>query len=86
MRGPAAPFLMTLLLGGCAVSPSINVLGAYFPDWMFCVVGAMGVATLVHFVMRALRGPSRTVSPLPVTYFAVTAVVALAAWLAFFAN
>jgi hypothetical protein len=31
-------FLPALLLAGCAHSPTLDVLGSYFPAWMVCIV------------------------------------------------
>ena len=75
------------LLGGCATSPSLNVLGAYFPDWMFCIVGAIVAAIVVHLVLRATGALNKaTTSILPVAYTALTVLLALVGWLIFFQN
>ena len=77
--------VLCALLGGCATVPSINVLGAYFPDWMFCIVGAIVVASFLQSLLRA-RGivgrPGGMAAPL--AYFALTVILALIGWLAFF--
>jgi hypothetical protein len=75
------------LLGGCATAPSVNVLGAYFPDWMFCIVGAILATVVIH---AALRASGRLVNPahlmLPITYAALITTLALVGWLIFFRN
>ena len=75
------------LLGGCATVPSINVLGAYFPDWLFCIVGAILVASIVQAWLRAtgrLANVGRLT--LPIAYVALVTTLALAGWLIFFKN
>lgn len=78
---------LCILLGGCATTPSISVLGAYFPDWMFCIVGAIVATGVAHGLMRngglfVHFGPRY----LPLAYAALTSALALAGWLIFFKN
>ena len=87
MRSRATLFIACALLGGCATSPSVGVLGAFFPDWLFCMVGAIVVTALIHAGLRAaglLRHPGRLM--LPVVYSALTMTLALVGWLIFFQN
>jgi hypothetical protein len=35
------------------MTPSINVLGAYFPDWMFCIVFAVLATMGIHVALQA---------------------------------
>ena len=70
-------------LQGCAVSPSIGVLGAYFPDWLFCIVAGVVLAIVCFILLKRmsherLLGPPALVYPTLVTFFS------LAAWLIFF--
>ncbi len=79
--------LLCALLGGCAAVPSINVLGAYFPDWMFCIIGAIVTTGLLQALLRAkgfVGRPGGLVAP--VAYSALTAMLALTGWLVFFNN
>ncbi|MCP3725137.1 YtcA family lipoprotein [Paraburkholderia sp. CNPSo 3272] len=81
----AWPACASLSLGGCAISPSLPLFGAAFPDWLFCIAGGVVATVIVHRVLgrRGLRG---ALSPLAVTYPALTAIFATAAWLIFFAH
>lgn len=75
------------LLGGCATSPSIGLLGAFFPDWLFCFAGALIATASIHTGLRAtgmLRQPGRFA--LPAAYSALTVTLALIGWLLFFQN
>lgn len=87
MRSPATLFFLCALLGGCSTAPSINVLGAYFPDWMFCIVGAIVATGVVHAALHAaglLRLSAG--STLPLAYSSMTISLALVGWLIFFNN
>ncbi|TDG16897.1 hypothetical protein EYW47_39380 [Paraburkholderia silviterrae] len=65
------------------MAPSMNVLGAYFPDWLFCSVAGVGLAIMVYVILeRAQIGhrfaPTAVLYPTLVTFFS------LAVWLIFF--
>ena len=79
--------LLGVLLSGCASSPSISVLGAFFPDWMFCILGAMVATAVIHVALRAAGKLSLLGQhPLPLIYAPLTTVLALVGWLTFFMN
>ncbi|EEA02309.1 conserved hypothetical protein [Burkholderia sp. H160] len=75
--------MSTVLLDGCAFSPSIPLLGAAFPDWLFCIVCGVAGAILVHLALSR-RGANSALAPLAISYPALSALLAMAAWLAFF--
>jgi cell division protein FtsX len=70
---------------GCSLSPSIAVLGAFFPDWLFCLVGAL-VATLVVHTGLSARGHADSLGPKPLVYPTLLLLFALLGWLIFFRN
>ncbi|WP_243736767.1 MULTISPECIES: YtcA family lipoprotein [unclassified Cupriavidus] len=79
--------LVCAMLGGCATAPSIGVLGAYFPDWLFCIVGAIAGTAVLHAILRATGRVLPSGTPfLPLAYGALTVVLALTGWLIFFQN
>ncbi|WP_343047534.1 YtcA family lipoprotein [Pseudomonas akapageensis] len=59
------------------------VLGAYFPDWLFCILGAVLLALLVHTLLIR-RGFGAWLGPPALAYPVLTALFALSAWLLFF--
>jgi hypothetical protein len=70
-------------ISGCANSPSIAVLGAYFPDWLFCIVAGVVLTVVIYLILKRLQadhlmGPSAVVYPTLVTF------LALAVWLMLF--
>ena len=73
------------MLSGCAVSPSIPILGAYFPGWLLCVTGALFVTLVIRAVLivlgrAACRGPPVFVYPLMVV------IGTFLLWILFFRN
>lgn len=70
-------------LSGCSNAPAIPVLGAYFPDWLFCIVGGLLLSLLLHSLLSR-RGVSRQLAPAVLTYPLFTAMFSLIAWLLFF--
>ncbi|MEN3295511.1 MAG: hypothetical protein V7642_4764 [Burkholderiales bacterium] len=75
--------LLGPLLIGCTRAPSITVLGAYFPDWLFCITGAVVLTVFVHVLAR--RGNfSDWLNPPAIVYPTLTTGFALIAWLIFF--
>jgi YtcA family len=71
------------LLSGCSQSPSTNVLGAYFPAWLFCIVGAVVAAVLIRLVLLHV-GLEEWLAPPAIAYPALVALLAFAGWLLFY--
>lgn len=78
-------FAAGLLLNGCTFAPSVNVLGAYFPDWLFCIVAGVSLTVVVH-VMLSKRNLERWLAPAALTYPLLTTLFSLGVWLIFFKN
>jgi len=75
--------LVCLALAGCKQPPSISVLGAYFPDWLFCAIAGV----LLTFLVRAvLLRTQRTawLRPWVLSYPLLALVFSLLSWLVFF--
>ena len=70
-----------LFTAGCALSPSVNILGSFFPAWLVC----LAVAILLTFLARwlLLRLHIAVVVPILV-YPSLTFLFAFALWLIFF--
>jgi hypothetical protein len=74
-----------LLLGGCANSPTVDVLGSYFPAWMVCIIVGLVITLIVRLLLIGfgiyahLRLKS-LVLPCMAIFFT------LAVWLIFFKN
>ncbi|WP_248797677.1 YtcA family lipoprotein [Pseudomonas sp. MWU13-2105] len=75
--------LAGLLLAGCKQAPSISVIGAYFPDWLFCAIAGV----LLTFLVRAvLLRTQRTawLRPWVLSYPLLALLFSLLSWLVFF--
>ena len=76
-------FVALILLAGCRGTPQINVLGSFFPAWMLCIgVGIGGTLLLRKLFVRANLEPH--LGLLPLVYFCLWVLLALASWLIFF--
>ncbi|MBN3763516.1 hypothetical protein G3O01_22070 [Burkholderia sp. Ac-20365] len=75
--------IASVCLAGCSGSPSISVLGAYFPDWLFCIVAGVVLTVVLYLILKRLQvdhwlWPSAVVFPTLVTF------LSLAVWLMLF--
>ncbi|MEM5383358.1 YtcA family lipoprotein [Paraburkholderia phymatum] len=77
--------MSSMLLGGCAIAPSIPLFGAAFPDWLFCIAGGVAGTILVHLALSR-RDANSALAPLAISYPALSALLAMAAWLIFFSR
>jgi hypothetical protein len=66
---------------GCTRAPSFDVLGSFFPAWLFCVAIAIPLTVLTRWLLLRIH----IVVVLPVLVFpSLTALFAFAIWLTFF--
>jgi len=70
-------------LVGCATAPSMPVLGAGFPAWLFCIVVGTTASVAVYGVTGKL-GVRSCLAPFAVSFPAIAALVAMLTWLIFF--
>ena len=73
------------LLSGCTVSPSIPILGAYFPGWLLCVTGALFVTLILRAVLIKLDRADSMGPPI-VVYPLMTLIGTFLLWILFFRN
>lgn len=45
----------SLILCGCSRSPSVNVLGSYFPAWIMCCLIGIILAVATHFILVRIK-------------------------------
>jgi len=74
-------------LGGCDEQrvPSINVLGAFFPAWMLCIIVGIVLTVIARQVFAAI-GLEAWIGPRGVVYSALALSFMLITWIAFFQN
>ena len=73
-------------LGGCQERvPSVNVLGAFFPAWMLCILAGITLALLARQLFNAI-GLNPWIGPPAVVYPALAVGTMFATWIVFFQN
>jgi hypothetical protein len=81
VKRPLFLFLVLWLLGGCSRAPSVDILGSFFPAWLFCLAISVLFAALVRWVLYWFH----TNLALPVlAYPSLAAFLTFALWLIFF--
>ncbi|EFA2317598.1 YtcA family lipoprotein [Escherichia coli] len=75
--------LPLFFLSGCTISPAIPVIGAYYPGWLFCIIGGV-ILTLIsrHILIRTNSTPYLAYPG--VVYTALFVLFSMLLWLAFF--
>lgn len=67
-------------LQGCSRSPSFNVLGSYFPGWIFCIAVSVLVTALLRLLLKRMRWEEK-LPLLPLFYFTLALLIACMIWL-----
>ena len=81
-----ASLAATFTLCGCGERvPSVNVLGAFFPAWMLCILAGITIALLARQLFNAIR-LDPWIGPRPVVYPALAVGAMFATWIVFFQN
>ncbi|HFD0318178.1 YtcA family lipoprotein [Serratia marcescens] len=73
-----------VFLSGCGSrSPSLNILGAYFPDWLFCILGGC-LSTVLIYVLLSSQQKECWLSPYILTYPLLIALFSVGYWVIIF--
>ena len=73
----------SVLLCGCERVPSINLVGAYFPSWMLCIIVGIALTLVAHRVLAA-TGLEQSIGPRGLVYPALALALTLTTWIVFF--
>lgn len=79
---------MGLMLTGCAAddhSPTIDILGSYFPAWIICIVLGLALTLITRQVLIGFKLNTH-MHPAPLVYISILVIFTLTLWLAFFQN
>jgi hypothetical protein len=68
-----------------AHSPTLDVLGSYFPAWMFCLIAGLLLTVVTRQVLIILK-VAPYLRPALVVYFCMTILWAMLVWLLCFKN
>ena len=76
-----------LLLGGCrsmrAHSPTIDIVGSYFPAWVVCIVVGLALTLVTRQLLVGLK-VNVHLRPAALVYPCMIILFTLAVWLAFY--
>lgn len=72
-------------LTGCARAPSVNILGAYFPAWMLCIITGIVLTFVLRGALITLKLDD-VIGPRGLVYPAMVIALTLGTWLLFFKN
>ena len=86
VRSHSILLLGNLMLAGCrtdAHSPTVDVLGSYFPAWMICISIGLVLTLITRQLLIGFRVDMH-LRPAPLVYFCLAIFFTLAVWLIFF--
>ena len=75
--------LGALSITGCALSPSVNILGSFFPAWLISIVTGLVLALIVWRVLIA-AGIAPYLTPAGLVYPCLAELLIFASWLVLF--
>src|SRR5262249_20236362 len=67
----------------CGASPSVNVLGSFFPAWLICIVTGV-VLTIITLRLFVAMEVASDLGPTPVVYPCLAGLWTFATWLLVF--
>jgi hypothetical protein len=78
------------LLAGCGPStsrhsPTVDVIGSYFPAWMVCLIVGLLISLIVRWLLIGMRLDAY-LHPKGLVYPCMLVLFTLATWLLFFQN
>ena len=74
---------LSLLHTGCARAPAIDIIGSFFPAWMFCLAIAVVLTFAARYLLLRFRLESE-VGPLALFYPSLLTLLTSLLWLAYF--
>ncbi len=80
--------LAGLLLAGCHVdahSPTLDVIGSYFPAWVVCIVIGLALTLITRQILIGLKVDAY-LRPVLLVYLCLMIFYTLSTWLLFFQN
>jgi hypothetical protein len=83
--------LVLLLIAFVAVqllshhSPTVDVLGSYFPAWMVCIVSGLTLTLVAHWIVQVCH-LKPYLGPAPLIYSCLMVIFTFATWILFYRN
>jgi YtcA family len=66
-------------------SPTVDILGSYFPAWMICIVSGLTLTLVAHWVVQVCR-LKPYLGPAPLIYSCLMVIFTFATWILFYQN
>ena|ERR1043166_150081 len=66
-------------------SPTIDILGSYFPAWMICIVSGLTLTLISRWIIRAYHLEPYAF-PAPLIYACLTIIYTFVTWIIFYQN
>ncbi len=66
-------------------SPTIDILGSYFPAWMVCIVSGLTLTLVTHWIIQ-VGSLKSYVGPAPLIYSSLMIIFTFATWILFYQN
>jgi hypothetical protein len=90
---PVGIILLLLLIGTLIFvvrpvshrSPTIDILGSYFPAWMICIVSGLILTLVNRWIIRSYHLEPYA-SPAPLIYSCLTIIYTFVTWIIFYQN
>jgi hypothetical protein len=75
--------LLVLPFAGCSHAPTFNILGSFFPSWLFCLIAGICMAALANWILAHYKVEKLIVWPVLI-YPCLAACFSFLLWLIFF--
>lgn len=66
-------------------SPTIDVLGSYFPAWMVCILSGLALTLIAHWIVQ-VGNLKPYIGPAPLIYSSLMIIFTFATWILFYQN
>jgi hypothetical protein len=66
-------------------SPTIDILGSYFPAWMICIVSGLTLTLVAHWIVQMCH-LKPFLGPAPLIYSGLMIIFTFATWILFYQN
>jgi hypothetical protein len=66
-------------------SPTIDILGSYFPAWMICILSGLTLTFVAHWIVQVCN-LKPYIGPAPLIYSCLMIIFTFATWILFYQN
>ena len=66
-------------------SPTVDVLGSYFPAWMICILSGLTLTLVAHWIVQMCH-LKPYLGPAPLVYSCLMIIFTFATWILFYQN